>query len=468
MIGGLMTEKITILHTNDLHSHFENWPRIRRYILETRNKLLLEKNSSVITVDLGDAVDRVHPLTEVTNGQANVELLNQIHYDAVTIGNNEGLTNTHEQLNQLYNDANFDVILGNILDMKTKLMPKWSQPAKIITTPKKTRILILGLTAPYLLTYPILGWRPIEPEKILPKLLKRYAGQYGIVVLLSHLGLPEDQLLARKFPELNVIIGSHTHHLLVHGQRVNTSLLAAAEKWGHYIGQITLTVDHSHQITDSDAMVVKTSTLPELPEDQEEIEGYEETGEKLLARNKLARIKAPMTTSLTGNSRLVNEGLHAIMEKANTSAGILSSGLFLRDLPKGIVDRNALHQMLPHAMHVMRVTLGGYDLWRLIKEMEKNRNFLIKFPQKGMGFRGKVFGELHYSGLRYDSDTGRLFYREELVSPIKKYQIAMPDHYLFIPFFPTLEIVGHNEILYDENLRDVFGDYMAKHYPING
>lgn len=44
----------------------------------------------------------------------------------------------------------------------------------------------------------------------------------------------------------------------------------------------------------------------------------------------------------------------------------------------------------------------------------------------------------------------------------------MPDHYLFIPFFPTLEIVGHNEILYDENLRDVFGDYMAKHYPING
>ncbi len=25
-------EKIVILHTNDLHSHLENWPRIRRFL----------------------------------------------------------------------------------------------------------------------------------------------------------------------------------------------------------------------------------------------------------------------------------------------------------------------------------------------------------------------------------------------------------------------------------------------------
>ncbi len=132
-----MTEKLTILHTNDLHSHFENWPRIRKFITDRRAELEKQPNSSVITVDLGDAVDRVHPLTEVTNGKANVELLNQVHYDAVTIGNNEGLTNSHEQLDELYDDANFDVILGNILDNTTKLLPKWSKPSKIITTPQK-------------------------------------------------------------------------------------------------------------------------------------------------------------------------------------------------------------------------------------------------------------------------------------------------------------------------------------------
>lgn len=120
-----MTEKITILHTNDIHSHFENWPRIRRFILRRREQLNKHPNTTVLTFDLGDAIDRAHPLTEVTNGKANVELLNQIHYDAVTIGNNEGLTNTHEQLNELYTDANFDVVLANILDSKTRQIPKW-------------------------------------------------------------------------------------------------------------------------------------------------------------------------------------------------------------------------------------------------------------------------------------------------------------------------------------------------------
>lgn len=46
-------EKITLLHTNDLHSHFENWPKIRRF-LEQRKAALESQGHTVITVDLGD------------------------------------------------------------------------------------------------------------------------------------------------------------------------------------------------------------------------------------------------------------------------------------------------------------------------------------------------------------------------------------------------------------------------------
>lgn len=460
-----MKEKLTILHTNDLHSHFENWPKIRRFLLSEREILSNERQSSVITVDLGDALDRAHPLTEVTNGRANVELLNQIGYDAVTIGNNEGLTNTHAQLDELYSDANFDVVLGNILDDKNNTYPKWAHPDKIVTTKGGTRVLILGMTAPYTLTYPILGWQPINPETVIPKLLAKRRGEYDLVVLLSHLGINQDRILARKFPELTVIIGSHTHHLLLHGEIVNQSILAAAEKWGHYVGEITLDLD-DHKVVNKKAKVIKTTDLTEEQSDKAEIEGYETRGEQLLAKNKLARIPAEMTTNLVGHSRLVNEGLHALMQKAGTQAAILNSGLFLTNLPAGIVDRNQLHKMLPHSMHVMKVTLDGYNLWRLVQEMQKNRNFLVKFPQKGMGFRGKYFGLLHYGGLRFDENSGQLLFHEEPVSPLKTYEVAMPDHYLFIPFFPTLDIIGNNEILYDQSLRDVFGDYLAKNYPL--
>jgi 5''-nucleotidase/2'',3''-cyclic phosphodiesterase and related esterases len=51
----------------------------------------------------------VHPLTEATDGQAITELLNEGLYDGVTIGNNEGITNSKDELNNLYNAANFPV-----------------------------------------------------------------------------------------------------------------------------------------------------------------------------------------------------------------------------------------------------------------------------------------------------------------------------------------------------------------------
>lgn len=71
----------------------------------------------------------------------------------------------------------------------------------------------------------------------------------------------------------------------------------------------------------------------------------------------------------------MSEGLAALEDYGQTDAAILNGGLFMRDLPAGVITRNELHQLLPHAMHVMRVTLSGDNLWRLVMEMEKNRRF---------------------------------------------------------------------------------------------
>lgn len=459
-----MSEKITILHTNDLHSHFENWPKIRRYLHEERQRYEAGGNT-VFTFDIGDAMDRAHPLTEATDGQSNVELMNQIGYDGVTIGNNEGLGNSKEQLIHLYDHANFDVILGNLLNSPQTSQPKWATPGKIMTTSTGTRVLVLGLTAPYILTYPLLGWQPISVERMLPHLLKQFEGQYDCVILLSHLGLDVDRWIAKRFPEINVILGAHTHHLLPHGELDQGTMLGAAGKYGQYIGTINLELT-DHQIVKSEASVVKTANLQAGTGDLAEIESYEDRGQKLLSEIKVADLPVAMEKNWQGHSRLVSEGLAALEDYAGTDAAILNGGLFLRDLPAGIVSRNELHQMLPHAMHVMKVTLSGDNLWRLIKEMEKNRLFLSRFPIKGMGFRGQIFGDLNYSGISYNDHEGTVLFRGEPLSPLRAYTVAMPDHYLFIPFFPTISIVGQNEILYGKLLRTVYGDYLAKQYPI--
>lgn len=460
-----MDEQVTILHTNDIHSHFENWPRIQRYLLTEREQRR-QSGSHVITVDLGDAVDRAHPLSEATQGQANVALLNGIGYDAVTIGNNEGLGLTHGALNQLYDRANFDVILDNLTDTATHLPPRWALPAKIITTARGTHILLLAFTAPFTLTYPLNGWTPASVKTRLPELLRQYAGQYDVLIVMSHLGINVDRWLAKQFPVIDVVIGSHTHHLLVNGELKNGVLIAAAGKYGEYIGQIELTIDGQHHVKTAVAHTVATASLPIVTGDEALIAGWKQQGETLLTQQVVAKVPQQLRPHWHHASDLTALGLAAITDYAKTDLGMLNGGLFMRDLPAGIVNQNDLHTMLPHAMHVIRVTLSGEALWRLVYEMELVRPFLNKFPIKGMGFRGQVFGYIQYQGLAWEAEQHGLLVNGQPVDRHQTYQIALLDHDLFIPFFPTINISGRTEILFEAMLRTVVGDYLARQWPV--
>ncbi|MBW1605757.1 bifunctional UDP-sugar hydrolase/5'-nucleotidase [Lactobacillus sp. Sy-1] len=461
----LVTEKLAILHTNDMHSHLENWPKIRRYINNQRAKLEAD-GYQVLVFDIGDALDRAHPLTEATDGQANVKIMNEVHYDAATIGNNEGLTNTHSQMDHLYDHANFDVILGNLKDLKTGEQPHWAKPVKRIVTNQGTRIMIMGFTAPYILTYPLVGWNPIDDQVAIPEMLKQHTGEYDVLFMLSHLGIGSDRANAAKYPEFDVIFGSHTHHLLANGELDNETLLTGCQKWGHYVGTVKMELDDEHHVISKQASVVKTADLPALASDQAEIDGYEQEGEQLLASRKVAKIDHSMKKDWINGGELSQIGLAAMKQKANTKAAMINAGLFITDLPAGVVDKNQIHQLLPHSMHVMKTTLNGYNLWRLVREIEKNKRFLSRFPQKGMGFRGEIFGKIELSGIEYDPKNDLVKFDGQVISNEKRYEIALLDHYLFVPFFPTVSIAGDNYMYYDQPLRDVFSDYLSVQFPL--
>ncbi|MEA4829856.1 MAG: bifunctional metallophosphatase/5'-nucleotidase, partial [Enterococcus thailandicus] len=176
-------EKIMLLHTNDLHSHLENWPRIRRFLEQRKRESEKKVQTTTVTVDLGDFVDRWHPLSEATNGQANVLLMNEIGYDAATIGNNEGVGNSKHDLNHLYDEANFDVLLANLFDKKTLQPPAWAKPYKIIETKQQTKIGLLAFTAPFPLTYSPNGWDIRNPYDILPEMVEELRPKVDVLVL---------------------------------------------------------------------------------------------------------------------------------------------------------------------------------------------------------------------------------------------------------------------------------------------
>lgn len=459
-------EKLMILHTNDLHSHLENWPKIRRFLRDRKEENSRQGNP-VITVDLGDFVDRWHPLTEATNGQENVLLMNEIGYDAATIGNNEGVGNSKQDLNCLYDQANFDVILDNLFDKKTLQPPEWAKPYKIITTEKGTKIGLVACTAPFPLTYSPNGWDIREPMEILPELVEKLRPQVDVLVLMSHLGIGYDERIAEVMPEFDIILGSHTHHLFENGKKINQTQLAAAGKFGYYVGEVQIELSDDHQITRTSARAFPTAQMLELPEDQAEIDGYLAEGHRLLRAEKIAWIPFELDKDPASEHPMIEAALEALKEKTNTEASILNTGLFLESIEKGIVDQDELHTALPHPMHLLTVTLKGNDMIRLVLEMEKNRHFLRDFPILGMGFRGKIFGEITYSGITFDKINREVRWLGELIDESKSYTFTTVDHFMFVPFFPTIELAGDYEFIFPEFIRSVLGEYLERHYPIH-
>ena len=458
-------EEIRLINTNDLHSHFENWPKIRRYFNQQQEKSEIE-GLTTISIDLGDFSDRVHPLTEATDGQANTLLMNQANYDLVTIGNNEGIGNSQKDLNRLYDKAEFTVILENVKDIKTGKQPHWAKRYDIIESKEGTRLGFIGLTAPYPLTYNPSGWDILEIEESLPSLLAELTPQVDVIILLSHLGLPADREIAEKYPEISVILGAHTHHLLEKGEVVGETLITGAGKFGRYIGDTRLKIE-GKQVVAKETIAIPVATLPEIEIDESEIKEYWQEGEVKLSEIRLANLKKPLKLTEPNECQetLVSVCLEALKEEANTEVALLNTGLFLEELASGEVTALMLHRCLPHPMHLVRVTLEGAALLEFLNSIEAQRTQLKEHPIVGMGFRGKVFGEIIYSGIE-KNDEGKFLWLGKEIDPNKDYSFTTVDHLLFIKYFPVLMAKGEIDFLFPAFLRQVLGQYLETHYSI--
>ncbi|WP_179396010.1 bifunctional metallophosphatase/5'-nucleotidase [Lacticaseibacillus absianus] len=450
-------ETITLLHTNDLHAHVEHWPRISRY-------LAAQQGPQTLTLDDGDAMDRAHPLTEATDGHFNVALLNAAHYDVATIGNNEGLGNAHDQLAHLYDDARFEVTLANLFEPDGH-RPAFARPVVYRTTPGGTRIAFIGVTAPYLATYGPNGWLVRPVAAVLPTLLEQIGGTYDVLVVLSHLGLPADRHLAATYPQIDVIIGGHTHHLLPTGELQGHTLLAAAGRYGEYVGRVTLTVDETHRVQTRQATVQAVADLPVQAGDEAQIAAWQAQGTAALAARPVAALPQALPLAATGPSPLMAAGLAALAQAGASTAALLNTGLFQGGLPAGVVTQADLHRLLPHPMHLITTTLSGADLWRLVMEIQKNRAFLHHFRMVGMNFRGQVFGDMQWVGLTVDAKRQVRYAGARLVET-QTYALTGVDTYLFAPFFPTIEIAGTTTFHFPRLLRTVIGDHLAAVYPL--
>ncbi|WP_163971569.1 bifunctional metallophosphatase/5'-nucleotidase [Oceanobacillus halotolerans] len=454
-----MQEKLYFYYTNDLHSHFEQWPKVVQYLNQAKEQRKLG-NDDYWIVDIGDHMDRVHPIAEAFKGKSNVQLLNDAAYNLATIGNNEGITLEHSDLFHLYDDARFQVICANLHSLDD-VKPAWLQPYTKLHSINGVDIGIIGLTAPFNAFYELLDWHITDPYKTLERYINEIKESSDIIILLSHLGITEDQEIARKFPEIDVIIGGHTHHLLRTGETVDQTLITAAGKNCAFIGEVILTWDHTEKkLVDKEAYATDITHLPNDKKTIQSLQHLRKAADEKLG-DTVVQLEKKLEVNWFKNTLIMQQLTNTLKAWTDADCAMLNAGVLLDHISPGNVTYKDVHRICPHPINPCVVTVKGDELIEVVRA-SFTRQF-IELPLKGFGFRGKVIGKMIFSGL--DVKTQKREDGEEYVvsvmqngNPIdqeKTYSLATADTFTFGRLLPEVARSDSKRFFLPEFLRDL-------------
>jgi len=219
--------KITILHTNDMHSHIQPFTSGRNKGLggmAQRAGLInsiREKEDHVLLLDAGDIFQGT-PYFNFYGGELEFKLMSKMKYDAVTLGNHDfdnGLEGFAKQLPH----ANFPFLIANYDFSDTILKEKFKAYKVFNKGGVKVGVFGIGIELDGLVPKKLYGNTiykdPIETANKYATLLKKEK-KCDLVICLSHLGFKyknekvSDMVLATQSHDIDLIIGGHTHTFL--------------------------------------------------------------------------------------------------------------------------------------------------------------------------------------------------------------------------------------------------------------
>jgi 5'-nucleotidase len=461
-----MKENIYLYFTSDLHSHFENWPKIIHYIND-KSKRHREKGESFFLLDNGDHLDRVHPITEAYLGKANIDLLNAGGFQAVTIGNNEGITLPRQSFYELYDEAEFDVTCANLFPLEN-VKPSWLKPYTYLKTPSGLTIGVIGLTAPFNTFYNKISWQVENPFDTLDKILPVVKAESDIVVLLSHLGINDDEVIAKTYNDIDIIIGGHTHHLFKQGENIGGTLLGAVGKHGFYVGEIQLVWNHEMKILEEkQAYAIDIHKENNDDRTKQLLEKWHQNADEIM-NEEICTIDCDYEVDWFRETALITNLTHMLQEWTKADCAMLNAGILLEGLKKGSVTRADIHRICPHPINPVTVPINGEHLLEMIRMVHTKR--FIEFRLKGFGFRGEILGKMIFSNIEVTTsiDKEQVEHVESVTVNGKPldihhtYKLATADMFTFGKLLPAVSAAKHKRYFMPEFMRDLLATTIGK------
>jgi 5'-nucleotidase / UDP-sugar diphosphatase len=263
---------LTILHTNDTHGHLLpfSYPTdvspgsllaelsvrtniggiARRAGLVKKLRAELEpKGTTVWLVDVGDFTDGT-PFSTEYHGEADAAAMNAAGYTLGALGNHE-FNQPLAKLKNLISLFQYPILCANAVESST---------GKPLTQPSQIRAIgplklgIFALVAAETSDYPAAreGIAIAGEIETAQRMVKELHKEADIIILLSHCGEKLDRQLAKAVPDIDVIVGGHSHSRIpmnesivfhsdeLKAQDINGTIIVQAYQWGGELGRLDL------------------------------------------------------------------------------------------------------------------------------------------------------------------------------------------------------------------------------------
>lgn len=225
-VGAKTKKQLVVLHTNDVHScimplneNLDNKDLAGRGGFVRRVNMIKEQrvlHPDLLFFDSGDFSQGSGYYT-LFKGDVEVGLMNQMGYDAVTIGNHEfdfGL----ENMARLFRMANFPIVCSNYDFTGTPCDGLVKDYITINRNGLKIGVFALGAPLKGLVAnHNCEGVKFLDPAETAKKYVKllRKQEKCDVVICLSHLGWEiseyPDQQFIREIDGCDLVLGGHTH-----------------------------------------------------------------------------------------------------------------------------------------------------------------------------------------------------------------------------------------------------------------
>lgn len=386
----VQAERLVMLHTNDTHSQIDPDDQdglggiARRKVLidSIRNA---EKN--VLLIDAGDAVQGTLYFN-LFGGEVEQKAMNALGYDMRILGNHE-FDNGADSLAQVLKLANAELLATNYDMSKSQLGSLFEKYTTRKFEGKKIGFIGINLDPKGMIAegnYNDVVYKDaLEAANSAAWWLKN-VDTCDMVVAITHIGYmpsvpPGDSYLAKNSRNIDVIIGGHSHDLILPGQEKmpyyitnldgREVLVTQEGKAGKYLGEIDIDLDNLS--TDYKVHRIDSRLDDRLdPAIAQIIAPYRAGVDSLMALpvGRLGReLPRDSQVILNWGTDMVND----IAKKMDPTVDftILNKGGLRRGLPKGTITEGQIKTLMPFNNRIQIIDIKGSELLPAFRQMAK-------------------------------------------------------------------------------------------------